>query len=61
MTPYPRDFSPLTLRSTLNLSGTILKPTFSINPLSTLMLLPPFDIGEIQKIDCQKIIRQAKD
>jgi hypothetical protein len=29
--------------------------------LSTLMLLPPFDIGEIQNIDCQKIIRQAKD
>jgi uncharacterized protein involved in outer membrane biogenesis len=61
MTPYPRDFSPLTLRSTLNFSGTILKPKFSINPLSTLMLLPPVDIGEIQNIDCQKIIRQAKD
>jgi uncharacterized protein involved in outer membrane biogenesis len=61
MTPYPRNFSPLTLRSTLNFSGTILKPKFSINPLSTLMLLPPFDIGEIQNIDCQKIIRQAKD
>ncbi len=61
MTPYPRDFSPLTLRSTLKFSGTILKPKFSINPLSTLMLLPPFDIGEIQNIDCQKIIRQAKD
>lgn len=61
VTPYPRDFSPLTLRSTLNFSGTILKPKFSINPLSTLMLLPPVDIGEIQNIDCQKIIRQAKD
>jgi|GEM_PF-5598345 len=60
MTPYPRDFSPLTLRSTLTFSGTILNPGFSINPLSTLMLLPPFDIGEIQNIDCQKIIRQAK-
>lgn len=61
MTPYPRDFSPLTLRSTLNLSGTILNPKFSINPLSTLMLLPPFDIGEVQKIDCKKMIRQAKN
>lgn len=61
MTPYPRDFSPLTLRSTLKFSGTILKPTFSINPLSTLMLLPPFDIGEIQTIDCKKKIQQAKD
>ncbi|WP_340123983.1 AsmA family protein [Methylobacter svalbardensis] len=61
MTPYPRDFSPLTLRSTLNFSGTIIKPKISINPLSTLMLLPPVDIGEIQNIDCQKIIRQAKD
>lgn len=61
MTPYPRDFSPLTLRSTLNLSGTILNPKFSINPMSTLMLLPPFDIGEVQKIDCKKMIRQAKN
>ena len=61
MTPYPRDFSPLTLRSTLNFSGTILNPQFSINPLSTLMLLPPFDIGEIQNIDCQKLIEQAKN
>ena len=61
MTPYPRDFSPLTLRSTLKFSGSILKPKFSINPLSTLMLLPPFDIGEVQNIDCQKMIRQAKD
>jgi hypothetical protein len=61
MTSYPRDFSLLTLRSTLNFSGTILKPKFSINPLSTLMLLPPVDIGEIQNIDCQKMIRKAKD
>jgi len=61
MTPYPRDFSPLTLRSTLTFSGTILKPKFSINPLSTLMLLPPVDIGEVQNIDCQEMIRQAKD
>ncbi|OAI05906.1 hypothetical protein A1332_12285 [Methylomonas methanica] len=61
MTPYPRDFSPLTLRSTLNVSGTILKPKFSIDPLSTLMLLPPIDIGEVEKIDCQKMIRGAKD
>jgi uncharacterized protein involved in outer membrane biogenesis len=61
MTPYPRDFSPLTLRSTLNFSGTILNPQFSINPFSTLMLLPPFDIGEIQNIDCQKLIEQAKN
>ncbi|MDP2179184.1 AsmA family protein [Methylicorpusculum sp.] len=61
ITPYPRDFSPLTLRSILNFSGTILKPKFSLNPLSTLMLLPPFDIGEVQNIDCQKMIKQAKD
>ncbi|WP_262967162.1 AsmA family protein [Methylobacter psychrophilus] len=61
ITPYPRDFSPLTLRSTLKFSGTILNPEFSINPLSTLMLLPPVDIGEVQNIDCQKMIRQAKD
>ncbi|MCD2448799.1 AsmA family protein [Methylicorpusculum oleiharenae] len=61
ITPYPRDFSPLTLRSTLNFSGTILKPKFSLNPLSTLMLLPPFDIGEVQNIDCEKMIRRAKD
>lgn len=61
ITPYPRDFSPLTLRSTLNLSGTILKPKFSIDPLSTLMLLPPVDIGEVQNIDCQKMMRQAKE
>ncbi|MGD7033582.1 AsmA family protein [Methylotuvimicrobium buryatense] len=61
ITPYPRDFSPLTLRSTLNFSGTILNPKFSINPLSTLMMLPPIDIGQVQNIDCQKMIRQAKD
>ncbi|QPK65023.1 AsmA family protein [Methylomonas sp. LL1] len=61
ITPYPRDFSPLTLRSTLNVSGTILKPKFSIDPLSTLMLLPPIDIGEVENIDCQKMIRQATD
>jgi uncharacterized protein involved in outer membrane biogenesis len=61
MTPYPRDFSPLTLRSTLNVSGTILKPKFSIDPLSTLMLLPPIDIGEVENIDCQKMIRGAKN
>lgn len=61
ITPYPRDFSPLTLRSTLNVSGTILKPKFSIDPLSTLMLLPPIDIGEVENIDCQKMIREAKD
>ncbi len=61
ITPYPRDFSPLTLRSTLNVSGTILKPKFSIDPLSTLMLLPPIDIGEVENIDCQKMIRGAKN
>ncbi|MFA5984390.1 MAG: AsmA family protein [Methylococcaceae bacterium] len=61
LTPRPRDFSPLTLRSTLSFSGTILNPSFSINPISTLMLLPPIDIGETQNIDCQKIIKQAKE
>ncbi|MGZ4958865.1 MAG: AsmA family protein [Methylomonas sp.] len=61
VTPYPRKFTPLSLRSTLNFSGTISKPQFSINPLSTLMLLPPIDIGENKNVDCQKMIRQAQD
>jgi uncharacterized protein involved in outer membrane biogenesis len=61
LTPFPRDFSPLTLRSTLNVTGTLLKPKVSIDPLSTLMLLPPIDIGDAQTVDCHKLIKNIKN
>ncbi|MGF1476647.1 MAG: AsmA family protein [Geminicoccaceae bacterium] len=61
VTPYPKDPSLFTFRSTIHVEDSFEAPSIAVDAGSILEFVPPFDFGTAENVPCERLIRIAKE
>ncbi|MGF1475322.1 MAG: AsmA family protein [Geminicoccaceae bacterium] len=61
MTPHPKDFSLLNLRSKVHVEDEFTDPSISLDAGSILKFVPPIDWGTQQDAPCDRLVKAAKE